>query len=153
MFCTLNMLKEGGLLRPDSPVKNMTLILGLLRRIQSEWPGDEEEQLSWGDAAIREAKQAGLEFKNAPFGIEDDLKKAKVGEAPQPSDEMWKNFNWNREVSSVQIQARAASTHGQQFTSFSKLVKKVGRKTIGGRDYVLETPRDRKAARAAHTVW
>ncbi|EXJ93136.1 hypothetical protein A1O3_01693 [Capronia epimyces CBS 606.96] len=113
VFCTLRILKERSLLRPNSSVKNIALVLALLRRNHSEWPsGEEEPELAWCDAAIREAQRSGIEFKGAPFRIQATLREA-----------------------------------------VHFLFKRSGARSIGGRSYVLETPKDRAAAKANYTFW
>lgn len=109
VFSTLKILEKHDLLRPDSPIKNIGLVLAYLRRNMEDWPGncgpefDIEDELKWCDAAIVEAQQKGVEFKRAPWGIEDKLKKEDVVKSRygkyKETIAAWKDFNWDTEVS------------------------------------------------------
>ncbi|KAI1612174.1 hypothetical protein EDD36DRAFT_276661 [Exophiala viscosa] len=72
VFSTLKILEEHNLLRADSPVKNIALVLAYLRRNMEDWPGNcgpeypIDDELKWCDAAIVEAQHRGIEFKRAP---------------------------------------------------------------------------------------
>jgi len=75
VMCTLEVLEEHGLLRPQSPIRDLALVLGLLYRLDSAWPGGPgEEELSWVHAMVNVAQKHGIVFKDAPYGIEDKLK-------------------------------------------------------------------------------
>ncbi len=67
----MNVLQKHGLLRPDSPVKNIALVLGKLYHSTGGWPaGEEEPELAWRGAMIKEARHHDLVFKGAPYTIE-----------------------------------------------------------------------------------
>ena len=101
VFTTLNTLEKSGLLRPDTPVKNIALVLGVLYNNTRDWPGnDDEPELEWRGAMIREARQHGIEVKGQPYGIERVLKKDGVdGTVSCEAHSRWKKFDWAKEVS------------------------------------------------------
>ncbi|KIX09103.1 uncharacterized protein Z518_00181 [Rhinocladiella mackenziei CBS 650.93] len=100
VFYTLNVFEKRGLLRPDSPVKNIGLVLAILRYNLRFWPGHEDKpELEWCEAAIEEAQKRGIEFKGAPYGVEKSLKSAGInGLESRNSHSKWKRFQWSREV-------------------------------------------------------
>ncbi|EXJ72456.1 uncharacterized protein A1O5_04960 [Cladophialophora psammophila CBS 110553] len=127
VFTTLNILDKNGLLRPDTPVKNIALVLGVLYDNTRDWPGDEEGELEWRAAMIKEVLQHGIEFKGAPYGIErlfetDGLDRSQL-DKPDSRWKKWKRFDWPKE-----------------FRSFFKRFRKGP--TIGGRQFALESKAD-----------
>ncbi|OAL30680.1 hypothetical protein AYO20_08642 [Fonsecaea nubica] len=98
VFTTLNSLEKNGLLCPDSAVKNIALVLGVLYDNTRDWPGDPEPQLEWREAMIREAFRHGIEVKGQPNGIETVLEEDGIDRTlPSEADSKWKNFNWTKE--------------------------------------------------------
>ena len=89
------------LLRPESDVKNIALVLGMLYDSTADWPsGEEEPELAWRGAMIRKAQQHGIVFKDAPYGIEDRLKRDGLNEPQEDKDDSeWNKFSWYKEVS------------------------------------------------------
>jgi hypothetical protein len=93
------MLDGKGLMHPDSPIKNIALVLGTLYANTSDWPsGELEIQLQWRAAIIRKARSHGFVFKDIPYGIEETLKKDAENWQEERKDVIWTNFNWKREV-------------------------------------------------------
>ncbi|KIV77242.1 hypothetical protein PV11_09057 [Exophiala sideris] len=122
VFSTLRILEEHDLLRADSPVKNVALVLAYLRRNMEDWPGNctpefpIDDELAWCDAAIVEAQHKGIEFKLAPWGIETKLKKDGVGKS-RYSDYIktitaWKQLKWDKEYKTYYNKHRTGSTLG-----------------------------------------
>lgn len=100
-FCTLDLLDKQSLVKPDSPVMNLALILGLLFQGTAEWPGDTGvPELSWREAVARHAQLKGIEIKEAPFGIEKSVQEALDEGAFEDSDTNWEKFKWTKEVCS-----------------------------------------------------
>ncbi|KIX96764.1 uncharacterized protein Z520_07484 [Fonsecaea multimorphosa CBS 102226] len=136
VFTTLNTFEKNGLLRPNSPVKNIALVLGVLYDNIRAWPGDEDEpELEWRGAMVREARQHGIEVKGQPYGIESVLEKDGVdGTLDSEAHSRWKKFDWAKE-----------------FRAFSKKYRKGS--AIGGRQYVLESEKDVTRARKTFRAW
>ena len=103
MICTLRAMEKQKTLKPDSDIKNIALVLGHINMAVQDWPsGEEEDELSWIDAAYYMAVKNGIEFTEAPYGIEQA-----VGDISADSEESqfdtpidWANFNWKKEVCS-----------------------------------------------------
>ncbi|KIW27475.1 uncharacterized protein PV07_07209 [Cladophialophora immunda] len=129
VFTTLNTLEKNGLLRSDSPVKNIALVLGVLYNNTRDWPGGEEPELEWRGAMIREVQRHGIEVKGQPYGIEGVLKQDGVDGTPSSrADSRWKMFDW-----------------AKRFKAFSKKYRKGS--SIGGRHYVLASQKQLAMAR------
>ena len=76
ILATLEILESKGLLKPDSYVKDISLVLGLLVEVVMVWPsGYDEPEFSWVKAMISKAKENGIVVAGAPFGVEDKVKK------------------------------------------------------------------------------
>ena len=101
VICALRVLEEQDMLKPDSDIKNIALVLGHINMIVQDWPsGEEEDELSWIDAAFYMAMKNGIEFTEAPYGIEEavgDISADSEGsQFNTPID--WSSFNWKKEV-------------------------------------------------------
>lgn len=98
-FATLKVLKANNLLGPNSPVKNIALVLGVLRDELEAWPAQQEEpELAWGDYIVEEAQAHGIAFKGAPFGIETRLGSGLHRDQEGQSLAKWKALDWKKEV-------------------------------------------------------
>ena len=100
-LCTLKALKKNGLLKKDSPIRNIALVLMMIRDLVQGWPGGpEEEELSWVDAAMHKAAKNGVEFREAPFGIEEGVEDIDPDDEEEEYDTgiKWSTFNWKKEV-------------------------------------------------------
>lgn len=109
---TLQILERRGWLTPDSPVRNLTFVLGRLLLTAMEWPGDTgEPELSWTKAVVRMMDKHHISFNNLSEGIEwavqevreemeDDLSDSE-DEHSESDDHFanFKNFDWRHKVS------------------------------------------------------
>ena len=97
---SLTQLEKEGLLHKDSSIPNIGLVVGTLKRMVEKWPGDLEDwQLSWADAAIFKVKQAGVEFKGVPYGINEQADELEGETGDWDTGEVeWEGFNWTKEV-------------------------------------------------------
>jgi hypothetical protein len=98
VIATLKVLESQDLLKPDSAVKDISLVLGLFMDTVKTWPaGYEEPELSWVKAAICLAKKHGIIFEGVPFGVEQNVQKFEELEDDEDAPN-WKKFNWKKEV-------------------------------------------------------
>jgi hypothetical protein len=86
-------------MRPDSPIKNIALVLGTLYVNTSGWSsGEPEFHLQWRGAIIRKARRHGFVFRDVPYGIEETLKNDAEEWQEEFKDVVWTHFKWKREV-------------------------------------------------------
>ncbi|KIW70852.1 hypothetical protein PV04_03090 [Phialophora macrospora] len=139
IFTTLKVLEEHDLLGPESAVKNIALVLGVLYDRTGGWPGDQESQLEWREAMIKEAKHHGIVFQDAPYTMSTLLERDGLS-GPQNGKgySKWKNFKWLKEFTTFHRKQRKGSGPGA---------------TIGGRHYALETRQELEEARQAYNSW
>ena len=106
VICTLKTLEKQSTLTAASDIKNIALVLGHIRMIAQGWPGGPgEDELSWVDAAIHKAVKHGIDFKTAPYGVEqatDDIE-ADEKDAKYDTGIKWTKFDWKKEVSRATI--------------------------------------------------
>jgi hypothetical protein len=97
-LATLELLESRGLLAPDSEVKDIALVLGLLIEVIMSWPGHyNEPEFSWVKTVITKAEGKGISIAGAPFGVEESVKKIKESKDKGPR---LSKSAWNREVGS-----------------------------------------------------
>jgi hypothetical protein len=138
VLATLDVLQANDLLKADSPLKDLPLVLGRLVDVVMEWPGDcGEDELSWVKQMAVKAKEHGVVIAGAPFGIEERLKTVEEidieeddGEDEEDVDDddddsdvdsdfgppNWSKFDWTREVSAILV-PRPCMLHSQQTTA------------------------------------
>lgn len=115
-LATLNLLDSCGLLAPDSPIKDIPLVLGLLIEALFAWPGGcDEEEFTWLKTAVAKVKEKGYVIAGAPYAVEKNVKvceeMAVEGEDDIDEDEdedkeidsndarpNWTTFDWKKEV-------------------------------------------------------
>jgi hypothetical protein len=98
VISTIKALQSHDLFRPDSPIEDFSLVLGLLISAAVQWPGSyDEPELSWAKAVISEAKEHGIELAGVPFGVEEDVKKFEGLDDDEDAPD-WKDFDWKKEV-------------------------------------------------------
>lgn len=98
VLATMKVLDSKDLLRPDSPIKDFSLVIGLLRDALMVWPGSyNEPEFLWAKTVITKCKEKGIKLADAPFGIEENVKKfEEMDDIPQVPK--WKNIDWKKEV-------------------------------------------------------
>jgi hypothetical protein len=98
VLATLKVLDAHNLFQPDSPIRDFSLVLGLLVSAAVQWPGGyEESELSWAKAVISEAKDHGVVLAGVPFGVEKDVQKLEELEDDEDAPD-WGVFDWKKEV-------------------------------------------------------
>jgi hypothetical protein len=100
VMVTLKQLEEEEILKENSKIPNVGLVIAMFQNLKGSWPGDSgAEQLSWTDAALHKAKQAGFELTDAPYGIEKKVEELE-GETGDwdYEDVEWNNFEWKKKV-------------------------------------------------------
>lgn len=130
VMCTLDLLKCKGLLAPDSPIKNIALVLGRLHELDGIWPGGPgEAELAWVEAAITMAKQNGITFEGAPYGVES-MAGGIVSDAEDDEPEIdWYHFDWKKEFAAFK---RSYSIGGTLGGKHYDLTKGQSRRKAGG---------------------
>lgn len=101
VICTLDVLEKHDLLKPNSAIRNIALVLGMLRQIIEAWPGDNDDHgLSWNDAIVHKAMKHGIEFRGAPHGIDkvNEVVNACDDEKKYDKDIEWSKFSWKPSV-------------------------------------------------------
>jgi hypothetical protein len=95
VMCTLKLMKAKGLLKPDSPIQDIALILAKLHGLDEIWPGGPgEDELAWCEAAITMAKQNGVKFESVPFGVEKMAGEIVSDDEEDDPEIDWYNFDW-----------------------------------------------------------
>ncbi|KAK5269827.1 hypothetical protein LTR96_005525 [Exophiala xenobiotica] len=130
VFSVLTLLEQNNLLSPESPVKNIALVLGCFRNAAEGFNaigGEQEEDLVWADAEIEWVQKYGIRFKDVPFGIEDELADADLQDSDRLGSEIdkWKARNWATELKDFSSRHRTG-------------------KSIGGQNYSLRTAKERR---------
>jgi hypothetical protein len=101
VMVALRQLQDEGLLAKNSAIPNIGLVIGALKRFERYWPGGvgDDPQWSWVNATLYEVKQAGFELKDAPYGIEPEVRELQgtTGDWDQ-EDVNWKEFNREEQV-------------------------------------------------------
>jgi hypothetical protein len=149
VLATIKTLNSHNLFQPDSPIRDSSLVLGLLVSAAIQWPGGyDEPKISWAKAVISEASKHGIMLVDVPFGVEKDVKKFEEYDHDEDAPD-WGNFAWKEEVCLLPpslctiFVARHKSRilmigHvSSQFTAFSRAYAKVGSAQIGGNYYDL----------------
>lgn len=82
LLAALNTLDRDGLLKPDSEIKDISLVMGLFLEIAAIFEDamsiDEEGQ-KWPEYIMTYAKEKCIELGDPPFGIAENLKEADTG--------------------------------------------------------------------------
>ena len=103
VIATLKVLESQDLLKPDSPIKDISLVLGLLMDAIKNYPGKyEEPELSWMKPAIVLVKKHGVVLEGVPFGVEKDAQKFEELE-DDTYNQNWKKFSWKKQVISCAL--------------------------------------------------
>ena len=98
VLCTLNLMKSKGLLKPDSPVRNIAMVLARLNELNDIWPGGPgEAEPAWGEAAITVVKQDSVKFEGAPFGVEALAERSLDDLEMDDAEIDWYHFDWKKE--------------------------------------------------------
>ena len=73
----LQVLGSNDLLKPDTPIKDTSLVLGLLMDALEKWPGEysDPEVSGWMPKAIGLVEEHGIVLEDVPFGVEEDVEK------------------------------------------------------------------------------
>lgn len=79
LLAALNTLDRNSLLKPDSDIKDIGLVMGLFLEIAANF----EESLyvdgkpqRWPEYIVTYAKEKSIQLEDAPFGIEQNVRKA-----------------------------------------------------------------------------
>lgn len=76
VMTTLTVPESHGLLKPECPIRDISLVLGRLIEIVMDWSGSsEQEEFSWVKEMIAKAKENGIVIAGAPFGVEKHVEK------------------------------------------------------------------------------
>lgn len=102
VMVSLDQLEKRDLLKEYSPIRNIAFVLGKLKSMIQCWPGDPpsyEYRIAWADAALLKAKQAGIVFGDAPYGIKNlvDELEGEIGDWKFDVTQ-WERFDWKKEV-------------------------------------------------------
>ena len=98
VHATIKVLSSHDLFRPGSPIKDLSLVFGLLVSAAISWCGSyEEPELSWVQAMISKAKEHEIVIASTPFGVAKDVKKFEEVEYGEDAPD-WDGFDWKKEV-------------------------------------------------------
>jgi hypothetical protein len=140
LISTLKMLKDKGMLKPDSPVKNIALAVGWLLEIDNVNPGDSGED--WTYAAILMVKKAGLTFEGRGSEMEKTVMKYKEELDEDDEDIKPSKFNWKKDFasfkSSYSVGTKLGGTH--YVLTKGKKCRGGGRGGFGGGMWVTVGP-------------
>lgn len=81
LLAALNTLDRNDLLKPNSEIKDISLVMGLFLKISGIF-GDAifigEEEQEWPEYIIAYAKGKGIKLGDTPFGVEEDVNRAET---------------------------------------------------------------------------
>lgn len=99
ILATGDVLKRHGLVKADSQIKYLSLVLAMCLDMAQEWEGFVQgDELDWRVPMINQAEQNGIQLSE-PFGIEDRV--ATLKENYDGDEAAWTRFDWKKNVSPI----------------------------------------------------
>jgi hypothetical protein len=104
----LHRLDKEGLLRPNGPIENLGLVMGLMLSLADEWDNTCGPEIMWAAEIIKLAREKGIELLTVTAKIEpyeDDRPKLRQQYSPE---ERWcptvEKYNFTKMVSRVSVE-------------------------------------------------
>jgi SAP domain len=94
ILATMDVLKKNDLLKADSKVKDLSLVLAMYLEMVAHWE-EMEDELGWRVPMIEKAEANGIKL-SGPYGIEDRVTTLK--EEYDGEDADWADFEWKEKV-------------------------------------------------------
>jgi hypothetical protein len=94
ILATMDVLKKNDLLKADSKVKDLSLVLAMYLEMVAQWE-EMEDELDWRVPMIQKAEANGIKLSE-PNGIEDRVTTLK--EEYNGEDVDWTDFEWKEKV-------------------------------------------------------
>lgn len=99
----LNELDRADLLKADSRIKDLGLVMASYIRWSDSWkefaPGEDEDEMDWPEGVVAYAKKAGIDLENVGvYGVKDRLTEIGTVE-PLEGDAKADRWGWKKKVS------------------------------------------------------
>ena len=99
----LNELDRADLLKADSRIKDLGLVMASYIRWSDSWkefaPGEDEDEMDWPEGVVAYAKKAGIHLENVGvYGVKDRLTEIGTVE-PLEGDAKADRWGWKKKVS------------------------------------------------------